>query len=133
MKEYAHIYYPSDSTTIKGLRMDKKATFGGQSFNVAEPIAAYIKQNSNYKLTKEIIQSALCEALDKSNLVSIYNEVILSPEENKVAASLSRHLEPYTYNLLIATPPGPNGLIDIHTVKMTSVYGALLIQRLDDV
>lgn len=134
MKDYAHIYYPIDGTIIKGLSMTPKVALDAHYFNLAEPLSEYVKEQGCQGVTKEILKSALCESLDRTNLVTIYNDIVLSPDENRIATRLSRYLDKFSYGFLEANiPAGQNGLIDVHTVKMTSAYGVVLIQRMDNV
>ncbi len=133
MKEYAHIYYPVDGTIIKGLSMMPNVAFDAHYFNLVEPFSKFVVDKGQQGVTKEILQSALYESLDRTKLVSIYNDLVLSPDENRLASEISRYLDEFSYGFLTANiPAGQNGLIDVHMVKMTSAYGAVLIQRLDN-
>lgn len=107
------------------------ATLEVHHLRVADELVSYYRDYPEAQVSTEIIHSALCESFNQHGMTEIYNDIILSPGENKTATQLSAYFDSITFVYLTEFfRQDDSGISNIHLVQMVAPDSVVLIQRL---
>lgn len=83
------------------------------------------------ELSLAIIESALCEALNRQKICQVYCVPILSPDEDATASRLSPYFDSLAFIYLTGhMSHTQSGLISIRSVAVISYSTAIIVQEL---
>lgn len=81
-------------------------------------------------LSPTVIESAMCESLNRLGNVRLYTDVVLSPDENRIAHRVSHFLDVdsfalYRDHLVI----NPSGIAEIESLRITTNAAVIICQE----